>query len=285
MTTVTQFAWYASCEMGEFPPPADRNGKTLYGQHSYCWLCGGETHQKGWRHKDGLAPTFCDHNVAKRLDSDTVCEACVATSSTKGWITYASRYPERQLWTHFPKKGEKEPRAFNWLYGSHVFTLGHHESPDRKRWREILLDPPEPPFVLIMTVSGKKQLVFRGRISHSKDTFWLQCEDQKVLINRLPFSQCLSDFEALYNEGFSKDSIVTGHYHTGQLAKTGMKWRALEANIKHWRQRFPDYMTVCHFCAQKRDIEPYEPKVGAEPEHKPEKIVRTKPLAPQMELF
>jgi hypothetical protein len=253
MRTSTQFAW-ACCDAGNYPPPVPKKG-SRYGPDAACWLCGGPTDGVGWHHKLGLSGTFCSHNIAVRPDSQTVCQSCVATSASDGWLQYASRYPERNLWTHFPEKDGGIKRQFNWLYASHLFRVGHHESPSRPRWRELLIEPPEPPFLMILAISGKKQLIFRGRISQSRESFWVQADEMRVLVRPNEFAECLAAFEALYDAGFSKDSIVSGNYHSGQLAKTGLSiWRPLEEAIRPFRQRHPEYLLLAHHCGQRTSI-------------------------------
>lgn len=256
MESPTQFAW--SCaNAGDFPPPMPtRKGAQRYGKDDVCWLCGGSTHGHGWPRRVALPDTFCDHNGASRLDSDTVCQACAATSSSEGWRQYAAAYPERNLWLWFPEKEGKKPRSFSWLYQSHIFRPGHHESPDRARWRQVLTDPPQPPFLAIMAINGKKQILFRGRISHGRDAFWVQADEQRILVRPGLFAECLHAFEDLYNHGFSKDSIVSGDYHTGQMAKVGLnKWRKLEEAIRPWREKEPTWMVLAHHCGQRDEKE------------------------------
>lgn len=277
MVTASQFAWTCA-DAGDYPPPPPKKkGASQFGKDAACWLCGGPTGGVGWPKKLALAPTFCDHNSAARLDSGTVCQACVATSSTAGWIQYASKYPERELWTHFPDKGNgKAPRGFNWLYSSHVFWQGGHEAPSRVRWREILADPPEPPFLMIMAINGKKQILFRGRVSQSKESFWVQADEQRILVSPEKFAACIAAFEDLYNAGFSKDSIVSGEYHTGQLAKVGIRlWRELEAKIEPWRRQEPGLMLICHHCAQRTEEEQEDAEKNAAVIQQP--VIETKP--------
>lgn len=253
----TQFAW-ACCEAGDYPPPEPKKrGAAQYGSDDACWLCGGPTHGVGWPRKLGLADTFCDHNSAARLDSGTVCQACVATSASEGWRQYVAAHPDRGLWDWFPAKEGKKPRSFNWLYTSHLFRPGFHETPDRPRWREILTDPPEPPFLAIMALNGKKQIIFRGRVSQSREVFWVQADELRVLVRPSEFAECLVAFEALYLAGFSKDSIVSGQYHSGQMAKVGLReWRRLERAIQPWRARHPGYLVLAHHCGQRHEIAP-----------------------------
>ncbi len=252
MITATQFAWVCA-DAGDYPPPAPKRGPR-FGHDAQCWLCGGETHGVGWPRKLGLAVTFCDHNKAARLDSNTVCQACVATSSSDGWRQYVAAHPDRGLLSWFPEKHGTMPRSFNWLYASHLFRPGYHETPDRSRWREILIDPPEPPFLAIMAINGKKQILFRGRISQSK-SFWVQADETRVLVHPSEFADCLSAFEALYNAGFSKDSIVSGRYHSGQMNKVGISdWRRLDLAIRPWREHHPGYLMLAHHCAQRAEM-------------------------------
>lgn len=274
MKTATQFAW-TCCDAGDYPPPEPtRKNVHRYGQDDACWLCGGPTNGVGWPRKQALAVTFCDHNKAARMDSETVCQACAATSKSAAWQQYCAAYPERGLWSHFPDKDNgKAPRDCNWLYFSHLFSPGWHETPSRARWREILLNPPEPPFLMIMAINGQKQLVFRGRVSQSRDAFWVQADDTRVLVRPERFRECLGAFESLYHAGFSKDSIVSGEYHSGQLAKTGLSaWKPLEDAIRPWRQSDPGLLLLCHHCAQR----PPEQKATELPE--PPAIVATTPL-------
>ena len=252
MLSATQFAW-ACAGAGDYPPPVPRRAHLpRFGPDAVCWLCGGPTEGVGWPRKSGLAETFCDHNSAERLDSQTVCQACVATSSSDGWAQYCRAHPERGLWITFPAKDGKKPRAFNWLYSSHLFSANAHETPSRARWREILMAPPAPPFLAVMALNGKKQILFRGRVSQSREAFWVQADETRVLVRPAEFAACLADFEALYAAGFSKDSIVSGQYHTGQMAKVGLgAWRRLELAIRPWRERHPGYLILAHHCAQR----------------------------------
>lgn len=253
--TVTQFAWQC-CNAGIYHPPNKQQSTD-----THCWLCGGDTHGIGWHKKYAIPDTFCEMNYVKRHDSNAVCQACVATIATAGWHQYVAAYPERGLWAYFPEKEGKTKRPFMWLYTSHVFSTDYHESPSRGRWRELLVNPPQPPFLMIMAIGGKKHIIFRGKISYSRDVFFVQADNESVCVIATEYAECLTDFELLYNLGFSKDSIVSGDYHTGQLAKVGLTaWRPLENRLKHWRQYKPEYLRLCHYCAQreKTDVNPVE---------------------------
>lgn len=249
--TPSQFAW-TCCQAGAYPPPEPKRGPR-FGPDAVCYLCGGATGGVGWHRKDALGASFTDIPQAAQLPSATVCQSCVATTQSAGWIQYVTAYPERGLSAYFPQKEDKAPRGWNWLYSHHLFVApNHHECPDRARWRTILANPPEPPFLAILAVSGKKQLIFKSRIAHSRERFPLQLEDETVLIEPARFAAALADFDRLYRLGFSKDSILTGDYHNKTLLDVGLsRWREAEAPALAWRKRDPALWAVCHYVAQR----------------------------------
>lgn len=251
MMTASQFAWRC-CAAGDYPPPIPKRGER-YGPDAICCLCGGATGGVGWHRKDGIAPTSTDLPSIVCPVSQTVCQACVATMQSSGWAQYVAAHPERGLKAAFDQKEGKVPRPWNWLYSHHLFTaLDHHECPDRARWREILANPPKPPFLAILTTSGKKQLIFKARIAYSRDGFPLQCEEESLLIRPAEFQCVLTDFMRLYLLGFSKDSILTGHYSPKALLDCGLsRWREAEAPLIEWRRRNPQLLAVVHYVAQR----------------------------------
>lgn len=245
MTSPSQFAWqYISHEIGvsDWPPPEPKRGEQ-YGHDDLCWLCGGATDGVGWPQKTAFAPTFTNFNLAVVPSSQSVCQACVAMAQNETWNLYLAAHPELGL---------KSGKRMGWRYYSHLFTPNSHESPSRERWRELLLDPPEPPFIMCMSESGQKQLIFRCQIAHSRDEFPVQVEEDSIVLNRSAFSGVLEAFERLYHLGMSKDSIVTGHYLTHIIRKTGMHdWRIAEEQFRPYREHQPQLVRIAAFVAQK----------------------------------
>lgn len=253
MLTASQFAW-GCCAAGDYPPPLPKRGPQ-YGPDPVCCLCGGETSGVGWHRKDGIAPTSTDMPSMACYASQTVCQACVATMQSSGWAQYVAAHPDRGLKAAFDQKEGKAQRAWNWLYSHHLFVApDQHECPDRARWRDILANPPQPPFLAILTTSGKKQLIFKSRVAHSRDLFPLQFEDESMLIAPGDFVEALTDFDRLYQLGFSKDSILTGDYHNKTLLDVGIsRWREAEGQARAWRAMNPQLWAVCHYVAQRPD--------------------------------
>lgn len=251
----TQFAWQC-CAAGDYPPPLPkRSTQARYGADADCCLCGGDTKGVGWPRKLGIAPTSTDIPYMQRPTSQTVCQACVATMQSAGWIQYAAAHPERGLKLAFEQKEGKAVRQWNWLYSHHLFIApDRHECPDRARWREILANPPNAPFMAILTTTGKKQLIFKGRISYNPEIYFLQVDDDSVCIKREDFIAALADFNHLYLLGFSKDSILSGIYHNKTLLDVGIKkWKPAEDTAKIWRVKAPLLWAVCHYVAQRPD--------------------------------
>lgn len=233
-------------------PPEPKRGPR-FGPDAECYLCGGDTGGAGWHLKDAIGVSFTDVTQAQMPESKTMCQSCVAISKAEGWAQYVAAHPERGLSATFPAKEGKEPRALNWLYQSHLFVSpDHHECPNRGRWRELLLCPPDPPFLAVVAVSGKKQLIFKSRIAYSRDRFPVQMEDDLVTVMPTEFAVALEDFERLYLMGFSKDSILSSDYHPKTLMDVGIsRWRAAHELTIEWRRNHPDLWRLCHFVSQR----------------------------------
>lgn len=251
--SASQFAW-TCCDAGDYPPPIPKRG-ARYGADAACYLCGGDTRGVGWHRKDALGLSFTDVAQAAQLNSATVCQECAATTQASGWVQYVTAHPERGLKPHFDAKEGKAPRAWNWLYSNHLFVgPGYHECPDRARWREILADPPAPPFLMVIAPMGKKQLIFKSRVGYDRDAFPVQMDDESIWIRPPAFRAALADFMTLYLLGFSKDSILIGEYHPAALMTVGAdRWRAAEEPARRWRRGDPLLWSVCHYLAQRPD--------------------------------
>lgn len=227
--------------MGAYPPVTPDPGPV-------CWLCGGATGGVGWRQRDAIPPTYTNHTLAVVPSSTAVCQPCAAMGSKETWGRYVAAHPDAGL---------KTGHAMSWRCYSHLFAETGHECPTRSRWRAILLDPPVPPFLAIMALSGQKHLIFRGQVAHSRDWFAVQLEEQRVWIERRRFAACLNDVEIVLNLGFSRDGILTGRYHPAQLLKIGPAvWRPLEQAIARWRYTAPALLGLAVHVAQREEATP-----------------------------
>ena len=211
-----------------------------------CWLCGGNI-KKGtrWKLKTAISSTFTNHNQAKAPHSGAVCPECVFFSGIESWRKYVESLGTTKL---------KTSKVTAWRSYSHVFSKSHHLCPTRSEWRDILLSPPEPPFVFVVAVSSQKHLIFRSKISYSRDRFHVKFEEDDFYIRREMFAEILEKFERFYNLGFSKASILFGNYNQAQILKVGLKiWKEYEEIFKIWRAEQLETLRLVEFCAQKEE--------------------------------
>jgi len=214
-----------------------------------CWLCGGDTQGQGWDMKKAMGNAFTDHNIAKASHSRTVCCSCAALTSKQAWVMACEKHGHDP---YFPVKEGKKPFLANWMFSSHVFTAKDWLRPDRSGIRELLLNPPEPPFVMTIAEVGKKHVIFRAPVNHSTRVFTVQLDENSIVIDATLFKPLLADFEAAYTLGLSKQSLLTGQYNTAQCMKAGVNvWRDIETVIARYRRQYPGMLRIAGFCGKK----------------------------------
>lgn len=167
-----------------------------------CWLCGGKTDGRGLPVKKAILPTFTDRDKARGSRSNSICQGCAFCLS------------------------HLNLRNYSILAGAD--GLRH---PTRAEIRELLLEPPEPPFVLCIAVSGQKWLHFRAQVAYSCDGYPVQVEETRVCVERPILRQWLEEIELLYTV-FSKEEIRTGRYGQNRIREFGLaRFSAVEAEI------------------------------------------------------
>ena len=137
-----------------------------------CFYCGdncGTKHTK----KEFVKGTFTNRDIVKYPGSDFVCGPCVESLIT-GYTT--------ALIDGDVKTGRGgSPRFFSWVLESErrrAFSKRHLDFA-----REICLNPPEPPFSIILADSGQKQLIFRAAVNYERENYSLLLEDKEVIVN------------------------------------------------------------------------------------------------------
>lgn len=239
--TPTAFAW-AQIDGSLFPPPEPKRGPR-FGADDRCWLCGGPTSGVGWPRATAFSDLFTTATLARVPTSATVCQPCVAMASKTTWDAYVANHPAMSL---------KTGQTMSWRNYSHAIWTGHHECPNRARWRLLLLDPPAPPFLFVIAESAQKHLLFRASVAYDREAFPVQLEEDTLIVHRAAFRACLSAFERLYALGFSKDSIVSGRYHHGQMLNVGVQvWHAAESDFAPFRRLQPADVRLAAHVAQK----------------------------------
>jgi len=189
-----------------------------------CWLCGGETGGKGQPVKAAIKATFNDRDKARWPKSKSVCPGCA----------FCLAY--RQLRNY-----------------SIIATPDKLSHPTRAELKEILLEPPKPPFVVCVAVSGQKWLHYRANVAYSRDGYPVQFEETPVCVERGIFAQWLGLIEQLY-EVFSKEEIKTGNYRQDRIRQFGLaEFQSTEGRIAaHRGTRLFD---LGIFVAQKKEAQ------------------------------
>ncbi len=159
-----------------------------------CWLCGGDTHGRGLPLKKVIKPTFTNHDIARCKNSESVCEACV--------------------WGLF------NPSLRNY---SILATSRGLEHPSKAQIRNYLINPPEPPFVMTIAVSGQKWLHIMAKINYSNRRFEVMYEQTPVQVFPPKFKALIELIEELYNAGFTKDEILTADYQSHKIQAFGIE--------------------------------------------------------------
>ena len=186
-----------------------------------CWLCGCPT-RHGHPRKRVIKPTFTDGNRARAPWSDVVCEHCAWALSYKSLLNYSILATKEGL-----------------LH------------PSRAEVREVLLNPPEPPFVLCAATSGQRWLHFKGAIAHSKARFGVRFEDVPVWVAPESFRALLESIEELYT-AFTKAEIESGNYQVHRILRFGMKrWEELIERVAPHRKSGPFKLAL--FVAQREE--------------------------------
>jgi len=157
-----------------FAPSEYRHGKQR------CFYCGidcDESHTV----KDYVKKTFTNYDIVACPGSAYVCGCCVASITT---ITTTV------LIDGDIKTGRGgAPRTYSWVlteHGNHAFSKKHLGFA-----RDILLNPPTPPFAIILADSGKKQIIFRSPVNFDRNLFIVQLEELRVLVDRSRFQEVL----------------------------------------------------------------------------------------------
>jgi CRISPR type IV-associated protein Csf1 len=158
----------------------------------YCWLCGGSTGGLGLPVKKAIKDTFTDRDKARQPASNSICPGCAFCLSFMSLRNYSILATENKL---------------------------RHSA--RAEMRDILLEPPEPPFVLCIAVSGQKWLHFRAQVAYSCDGFPVQYEETPIFVDRPVLAMLLELIEQLYAV-FTKSEILSGQCGQNRIRQFGL---------------------------------------------------------------
>lgn len=98
---------------------------------------------------------------------DYVCHGCIAAMNEKATVTMADG----------EVRDKQKVRSYSWVIGGKAIAA----SKAHRDWLlQQCLDPPQPPFAIVISDSGQKHLLYRGRVSHSRETVTVTLEGDPI---------------------------------------------------------------------------------------------------------
>jgi len=195
-----------------------------------CLICGAESHG-GITALKMLGGNYTDWHLHKESGSDHICAACSFTMLLNMESNRCSLF-------RYSFVSEKMLHLCN-----------------RAEMRDWLINPPEPPFVMVVAVSQKKHLAIKSRVSYSRDIYFCNFEEECVQVNRGMATDIIHTCEALRGIGFTKDEISRGTIRYDKISRfkladcydriNNLLRPAMEMRI----------FALCLFVAQKMDEE------------------------------
>jgi CRISPR type IV-associated protein Csf1 len=209
----------------------------------YCCLCGSELNKEGFN-IDKLKSSLLESiSNLKNSNSRSLCKYCYCFIYKESFDEYIKGYKIKEI---------KNNNTVSWRSFSHIFYEGYHEFLNHETMRYYLLNLPNHPFMISLSTSGQKHIIYQSKIAYSKDYFPIQLEDNPLWIKYSLFLDCLFHFETLYNLGFSKQDILTGELNINQLLKSKFnEVKIINEELNKYRNKYNDIITLCNFIAQK----------------------------------
>ena len=146
------------------------------GEHK-CYYCGYQCDNK-YSVKEYVKDTFTNRDIIQFPNSIYVCKGCSTVNANKGYFQLVNGENIENMLRNYSWVLTREK---NVAYSkSHIQLI-----------REVILNPPEPPFTIVIAVSGQKQLLFRSKVSLTKDFYPLLFEEKHMIIDISELKECL----------------------------------------------------------------------------------------------
>jgi CRISPR type IV-associated protein Csf1 len=157
-----------------------------------CAFCGIEL-TEGIKLKDSVSDVFTNFDCLIDINASHVCIAC-----------------------HVCLK-EAKLRRYNF-----IATPESIKYFKRDELELLLFNPPEPPFVMAVTINSKKHMSFKARVNYSSKLYYIQKEDEQILFSPEKYKGIFAVMKRLYNF-HSKIAIETRNYQQNLIRKQGLK--------------------------------------------------------------
>jgi len=190
MQNLTPSELFYIAGMGKLPNPAPHR----------CYYCGASC-DDSFRTKDYVQETFTNRDVVLFPGSQFCCPGCVEAAGAGP--------DEMEMLDGTIRVRENlrgmQPRMYSW-----IITKGRRWAATKAhiaQLREFILNPPEPPFCVVLADSGQKQLLFRAAVAHDRDRFPVLLEDHRIMVDRVELSRALEAADLLA-EAIGKPALL-----------------------------------------------------------------------------
>lgn len=136
-----------------------------------CFCCGNKC-DSTYKVKDYIKSTFTNYEIVKSPDSNFICSECVWSLETN---TATIKMIDGEI------RSNSTVRLYSWiiLENKKIAATKKHIN----KLREIILNPPEPPFKIVLSESGQKHLLFRSSWALTRNNFPVQLEEETIIVN------------------------------------------------------------------------------------------------------
>lgn len=161
-----------------------------------CILCGLETSHG---HKAELKDTFTAYDLIQ--GGSCICPEC--------WHVYNEQMYRKKAWVVTPS----------------TFT-----EVKRDGAKELLLNPPEPPFVIYLTQTWKKQgwLNLINRVNMSKTDYTIGLDYDLIEVNTQKLEEYCTLISEILEKKIMKTELQTGHFKSKSYEKLGYDMELIE---------------------------------------------------------
>lgn len=171
-----------------------------------CCLCGYKIDQKAIPKNKAIKDTFTDNDFLMCPESEHVCLGC-------GFILM-----NRTL------------RNYSYVVTSTALLIASRED-----LKSSIINPPQPPFMIIVAESKKKHLAYKSEINYQRHDISVLFEETRLYVKPKHFDNLIDIIETLLRE-FSKTEILSGRFNQSRIIKFGRNaWLAAENKISHLR--------------------------------------------------
>lgn len=147
-----------------------------------CMVCGQHA-GGGIPYNKMLSNTYTDWHIHKAQGSTHICKACAFCLLMN------------------TSKNRMALKNYSFVAADKLYIC------NRAEMRDMLINPPEPPFVAVVAVSQKKHLATKAQVSYSKGRYVCMLEEQRIYVDLDLMRECMKLIEALRGIGMSKTDI------------------------------------------------------------------------------